>query len=221
MSDGRLARSVPEAEAGRVLVSLDLLRSDGRRPSHRVRRVGPRRGGDRGRPLGPAGHVDGHPLGHLGDELRSQPHHHRGGGDAPRCSSTVRPRVSSAGTAPRTIARIARVRGVDTTEFAYDASFLSGPGWAVSPDLPIHAGRSAFPLFTASDGVAVHPQSQELRSSYAASSRPRDPSGATRRGCTRFGPAVRRSCGCVVSGGGAVGGGDGDVLAVGWRCVPA
>lgn len=49
---------------------------------------------------------------------------------------------SSTGTVPVGTARVTRVRGVDTTEFTYDASFLSGPGWAVSPDLPVHTGRS-------------------------------------------------------------------------------
>ncbi len=44
---------------------------------------------------------------------------------------------SSTGTVPVGTARINRVRGVETTEFTYDDSFLSGPGWEVSPDLPL------------------------------------------------------------------------------------
>lgn len=45
---------------------------------------------------------------------------------------------SATGTVPVGTARINRVRGVETTEFTYDDSFMAGPGWAVSPDLPIH-----------------------------------------------------------------------------------
>jgi serine/threonine-protein kinase HipA len=45
---------------------------------------------------------------------------------------------SSTGTVPVGTARISRTRGVDTTEFTYDDSFLSGPAWEVSPDLPLH-----------------------------------------------------------------------------------
>ncbi len=44
------------------------------------------------------------------------------------------------GTASVGTARITRTRGIETTEFTYDDGFLAGPGWAVSPDLPIHAG---------------------------------------------------------------------------------
>lgn len=49
---------------------------------------------------------------------------------------------SSTRAAPVGTARITRVRGVDTTEFTYDEGFLSGPGWAVSPDLPVRTGRA-------------------------------------------------------------------------------
>jgi len=45
---------------------------------------------------------------------------------------------SPAGTVPVGTARITRRRGIETTEFTYDDDFLSGPGWEVSPDLPIH-----------------------------------------------------------------------------------
>ena len=41
------------------------------------------------------------------------------------------------GTRPVGTARINRLRGVETTDFSYDQSFVSGPGWAVSPDLPL------------------------------------------------------------------------------------
>lgn len=49
---------------------------------------------------------------------------------------------SSAGTVPVGTARISRVRGVETTEFTYDDGFLSGPGWEISPDLPLHVRGS-------------------------------------------------------------------------------
>jgi serine/threonine-protein kinase HipA len=39
-------------------------------------------------------------------------------------------------------ARVTRSRGIDTTEFSYDAAFLAGPGWEVSPDLPVRTGSS-------------------------------------------------------------------------------
>lgn len=39
-------------------------------------------------------------------------------------------------------ARITRSRGIDTTEFSYDDAFLAGPGWEVSPDLPVRTGSS-------------------------------------------------------------------------------
>lgn len=39
-------------------------------------------------------------------------------------------------------ARITRSRGIDTTEFVYAPEFLAGPGWEVSPDLPVRAGSS-------------------------------------------------------------------------------
>lgn len=45
---------------------------------------------------------------------------------------------SPTGTVPVGTARISRARGVETTEFTYDDDFVAGPGWAVSPDLPIH-----------------------------------------------------------------------------------
>ncbi len=52
--------------------------------------------------------------------------------------TTVRVHVdSSNGTTPVGTARINRARGVETTEFTYDESYLAGPGWAVSPDLPL------------------------------------------------------------------------------------
>lgn len=43
----------------------------------------------------------------------------------------------STGTVPVGTARISRRRSVETTEFTYDDNFLSGPGWPVSPDLPL------------------------------------------------------------------------------------
>lgn len=39
-------------------------------------------------------------------------------------------------------ARILRARGVDTTEFIYDDAWLVGPGWPISPDLPVCSGRA-------------------------------------------------------------------------------
>lgn len=57
--------------------------------------------------------------------------------------TAVRVHVGSpTGTVPVGTARIARARGVESTEFIYDDSFLSGPGWAISPDLPLNTGRS-------------------------------------------------------------------------------
>lgn len=44
------------------------------------------------------------------------------------------------GTTPVGTARIVHARGVDSTEFTYDDAWLSGPGWAISPDLPVRAG---------------------------------------------------------------------------------
>lgn len=49
---------------------------------------------------------------------------------------------SSSGTVPVGTARVTRTRGVESTDFTYDDSFLSGPGWAISPDLPLHTGRA-------------------------------------------------------------------------------
>jgi len=45
-------------------------------------------------------------------------------------------------TVPVGTARITRTRGVETTEFTYDDRFLAGRPWAISPDLPLHDGRS-------------------------------------------------------------------------------
>lgn len=115
-------------------------------------------------------------------------------------------------------AAIADAHGLQLAEDSY--SFLAGPAWAVSTDRPVHTRRSVFPLFTASDHVAVRPHPQELPSIHAASPGPAT-SGAERRWWTSFGASVGCACGCVVPGGGAVGVGDGDVLAVGWRRVPA
>lgn len=57
--------------------------------------------------------------------------------------TTVRVHVdASDGTVPVGTARITRSRGIDTTEFTYDDTFLAGPGWDVSPDLPVRAGSS-------------------------------------------------------------------------------
>lgn len=39
-------------------------------------------------------------------------------------------------------ARVTRSRGIDTTEFSYHEAFLAGPGWEVSPDLPVRTGSS-------------------------------------------------------------------------------
>ena len=38
-------------------------------------------------------------------------------------------------------ARFDRLRGTTTTQFSYDDGYLAGPGWAISPDLPVLAGR--------------------------------------------------------------------------------
>ncbi|MBL8775987.1 MAG: type II toxin-antitoxin system HipA family toxin [Acidimicrobiales bacterium] len=46
------------------------------------------------------------------------------------------------GTIPVGTARNVRSRGVDTTEFTYDDAWLAGPGWAISPDLPVRTGRA-------------------------------------------------------------------------------
>lgn len=46
------------------------------------------------------------------------------------------------GTTPVGTARITRHRGVDSTEFTYDDAWLAGPGWAISPDLPVRMGRA-------------------------------------------------------------------------------
>lgn len=55
--------------------------------------------------------------------------------------TTIRVHVDTpAGTVPVGTARITRTRGIDATEFTYDDGFLAGPGWAVSPDLPVHTG---------------------------------------------------------------------------------
>jgi serine/threonine-protein kinase HipA len=40
-------------------------------------------------------------------------------------------------TVPVGTARINRTRGIETTEFTYDTSFLAGPAWEISPDLPL------------------------------------------------------------------------------------
>ena len=39
-------------------------------------------------------------------------------------------------------AHITRSRGIDTTQFTYDGAFLAGPGWDISPDLPVRTGSS-------------------------------------------------------------------------------
>ncbi|HMR94364.1 MAG TPA: HipA domain-containing protein [Microthrixaceae bacterium] len=39
-------------------------------------------------------------------------------------------------------ARIDRLRGTETTEFAYDDSFVGGRGWDISPDLPLTIPRT-------------------------------------------------------------------------------
>lgn len=55
--------------------------------------------------------------------------------------TTVRVHLDGpAGTTPVGTARIVHARGVDTTEFTYDDAWLAGPGWAISPDLPVRAG---------------------------------------------------------------------------------
>lgn len=52
---------------------------------------------------------------------------------------TIRVHVdTSVGTVPAGTARVNRRRGVETTEFTYDDTFLSGAAWEVSPDLPLH-----------------------------------------------------------------------------------
>jgi serine/threonine-protein kinase HipA len=49
---------------------------------------------------------------------------------------------ASAGTEAVGTAQITRARGVDVTDFDYDAGYLADAGWAVSPDLPVRTGRS-------------------------------------------------------------------------------
>ena len=57
--------------------------------------------------------------------------------------TTVRVHLDdAAGTVPVGTARITRARGIDTTEFTYDHSFLAGAGWDISPDLPVRTGSS-------------------------------------------------------------------------------
>lgn len=57
--------------------------------------------------------------------------------------TTVRVHLDApTGPTPVGTARIARARGVDTTEFTYDDEWLAGPGWAISPDLPVRSGRA-------------------------------------------------------------------------------
>ncbi len=46
------------------------------------------------------------------------------------------------GTTPVGTARIVHARRVDSTEFTYDDAWLSGPGWSISPDLPVRSGRA-------------------------------------------------------------------------------
>lgn len=46
------------------------------------------------------------------------------------------------GAVPVGMARVTRSRGIDTTEFSYHEAFLAGPGWEVSPDLPVRTGSS-------------------------------------------------------------------------------
>lgn len=40
------------------------------------------------------------------------------------------------------LAEVDRLRGITTTRFRYDRSYLAGPGWSISPDLPVD-GASA------------------------------------------------------------------------------
>lgn len=40
------------------------------------------------------------------------------------------------------VATVRRTRGVEATEFSYADSFLAGPAWPISPDLPIHRARA-------------------------------------------------------------------------------
>lgn len=57
--------------------------------------------------------------------------------------TTVRVHLDDAtGTVPVGTSRITRARGIDTTEFTYDDSFLAGAGWDISPDLPVRTGSS-------------------------------------------------------------------------------
>lgn len=57
--------------------------------------------------------------------------------------TTVQVHIDTPGGTVRVgTARITRSRGTETTEFSYDHSFLAGPGWEVSPDLPIRTGSS-------------------------------------------------------------------------------
>ena len=52
--------------------------------------------------------------------------------------TTIRIHVESpVGVGPVGTAHISRLRGVETTEFTYDDSFLAGPAWEISPDLPL------------------------------------------------------------------------------------
>lgn len=41
------------------------------------------------------------------------------------------------GTVAVGTARITRLRGITSTQFTYDDRYLAGPGWAISPDLPL------------------------------------------------------------------------------------
>lgn len=50
--------------------------------------------------------------------------------------------AASDGTTHVGTAHIIRSRGIDTTEFTYDDAFLAGPGWDISPDLPVRTGSS-------------------------------------------------------------------------------
>ena len=46
------------------------------------------------------------------------------------------------GPVPAGAADIRTARGVTTTRFTYERTYLSGPGWDLSPDLPVVIGET-------------------------------------------------------------------------------